>query len=174
MSINESDVESLMETISPNANTDFKNQVFHNFSSQELVYYQELPNFTQITSDLVELSGPFTVKSQFFSSSGYTTYFKLEKIDDKWFLIESDFAEKINSKAAVKSLGTFALFALFSFIFWIWMIIDVVRRPIKNKVTWTLVVIFFFIFGAFIYFVTERRAHKKTQSDKIKNPENSI
>jgi hypothetical protein len=44
--------------------------------------------------------------------------------------------------------------AIFSFIFWIWMIVDCAQRDFKgdNKVVWILILVFLGILGAIIYY----------------------
>ncbi len=53
--------------------------------------------------------------------------------------------------------------ALFSFIFWIWMIVDCAQRDMKgdNKVVWILILVFLGILGAIIYYFAVKRKSKK-------------
>ena len=58
----------------------------------------------------------------------------------------------------------FALFFLFiivfSFIFWIWMLIDCIQNPrlsSNERIIWILVVVFLHVLGAFIYFLAGRK-----------------
>jgi sterol desaturase/sphingolipid hydroxylase (fatty acid hydroxylase superfamily) len=48
---------------------------------------------------------------------------------------------------------------LVGFIFWLWMLIDAIKKPIENKMLWILVVFFGNILGALIYFFVVKRAH---------------
>tara|TARA_Y100000310_G_scaffold94081_1_gene91719 strand:+ start:11986 stop:12222 length:237 start_codon:yes stop_codon:yes gene_type:complete len=63
-----------------------------------------------------------------------------------------------------------------SFVFWIWMLIDCIRRDFEKddeKIVWLLVVILVQIIGAIIYYFVIKRKDKKTKggiekSEKIK------
>ncbi len=46
--------------------------------------------------------------------------------------------------------------------FWIWMLVDAIRRPkFPDKILWVLVIIFTFIVGAVVYFLLIKRQDKK-------------
>ncbi len=54
--------------------------------------------------------------------------------------------------------------------FWIWMVVDVARRPIGNKMLWVLIIIFLGILGAVPYFFIPRRRHKQQQREQQTAP----
>jgi tetratricopeptide (TPR) repeat protein len=64
----------------------------------------------------------------------------------------------------------FSIIILFLLIcgFWIWMIIDVIRRPMDNKFAWVLIVLILGFIGALIYFFTKRKNSKSVGKDKTK------
>lgn len=43
-------------------------------------------------------------------------------------------------------------------VFWIWMLVDMVRRPVKNKTMWAIILIFGQFIGAVIYCFTGRKS----------------
>ncbi len=54
--------------------------------------------------------------------------------------------------------------AIFSFVFWILMVVDCVKRKFKEdteKIVWLLVIIFAGIVGALIYYFIVKRKEKK-------------
>ena len=54
--------------------------------------------------------------------------------------------------------------AIFSFVFWILMIVDIAKRDFKkenDKIMWILIVIFTGIIGALIYYFVVKREKKK-------------
>lgn len=55
------------------------------------------------------------------------------------------------------------MFAVGAFVFWIWMIVDVITKaPSRNdKVVWVFVVILLSWIGALIYFFVRKRKRKK-------------
>ncbi len=67
----------------------------------------------------------------------------------------------------------FALFGFLlvigTFVFWILMLIDVLRRNFKNpadKIAWVLVIIFTHIVGALIYYFLVKKTHKPHKKSK--------
>jgi beta-lactamase regulating signal transducer with metallopeptidase domain len=58
----------------------------------------------------------------------------------------------------------FAAVSIIAFVFWIMMLVDVIKRNFKKsdeKVIWVLVVIFAGIIGALIYYFVVKRYSKK-------------
>ncbi|MEK7511460.1 MAG: PLDc N-terminal domain-containing protein [Patescibacteria group bacterium] len=52
-----------------------------------------------------------------------------------------------------------ALGVLF-FVFWVWMLIDALKNQTENKVMWVLLMIFFSLPGAVVYYIVEKRKRK--------------
>lgn len=50
------------------------------------------------------------------------------------------------------------LLFLVAFVFWVAMLVDMIRRPVKEKTMWALLFIFTNIIGAIIYFFTDRKS----------------
>ena len=51
-----------------------------------------------------------------------------------------------------------------SFVFWVWMLVDCVRRDYKKndeKLIWVLIIVFAQIIGAIIYYFVIKRKDKK-------------
>ena len=64
--------------------------------------------------------------------------------------------------AAAFILGLVILGVL-SFIFWLWMLIDCLKRGFAkpaDKIAWILVLIFLYFLGAVIYYFVERKARQ--------------
>lgn len=47
------------------------------------------------------------------------------------------------------------------FIFWVWMLADMIERPVKNKTMWAILFVFTHIIGALIYCFTARKTTPK-------------
>ena len=71
---------------------------------------------------------------------------------------------------ALETIIVFFFFALIflsvigSFVFWIWMLVDCVRRDYKKndeKLIWVLIIVFAQIIGAIIYYFVIKRKEKK-------------
>ncbi len=52
------------------------------------------------------------------------------------------------------------LFSLLFTAFWIWMLVDCIRRDFKDKVLWILILVFANLIGAPIYYFAVYRASK--------------
>jgi len=50
-------------------------------------------------------------------------------------------------------------------VFWIWMLVDAIRRPIKNKALWLIIIIFLGCLGAILYYFIGRKDLKKSSPD---------
>ena len=63
--------------------------------------------------------------------------------------------------------GLFAIIGLAAFAFWLWMLIDVIKKcpsAENKKLIWVLVVIFAGIIGAIIYYFVQRPKNPATVS----------
>ena len=59
----------------------------------------------------------------------------------------------------------FGILALLAFVFWIWMLIDVIQNKgltDGEKIGWVLAVVFLHIIGALLYFFIERPKQRTT------------
>ena len=62
-----------------------------------------------------------------------------------------------------------AIFAILISVFWIWMLIDCLKRGFKNdndKIVWVLVIVFLSVLGAAIYYFVVKINDKKTVRKK--------
>ena len=60
--------------------------------------------------------------------------------------------------------GLFFLLIIGSFAFWIWMLVDCIKRKFKKddeKIIWLLVIILVQVIGAIIYYFVIKRKDKK-------------
>lgn len=70
----------------------------------------------------------------------------------------------------IVGLGSVALIAaVFLFVFWVWMLIDCLKRGFKKdveKIAWVLVIIFLQLLGAIIYYFVVKVSEKKSAKNK--------
>ncbi|MFH1652512.1 MAG: PLD nuclease N-terminal domain-containing protein [Pseudomonadota bacterium] len=100
------------------------------------------------------------------SSSGFKTKFVMERVGAKWLILDSDFYTTSGIWFVFAMVGVvFVFFAIFVplIAFWIWMLVDCIKRDFKDsneKVVWVLVLIFLQLIGAIVYYFVVKR--KKT------------
>ena len=56
----------------------------------------------------------------------------------------------------------FGIIGILIFVFWLWMLIDCLRRKFKDKLLWVLVIIFAGIIGAILYYFLVKRKTRST------------
>ena len=60
---------------------------------------------------------------------------------------------------------------LFLFIFWLWMLVDCLKRDFKrdtDKIVWIIVLIFLHLLGAIVYYFVVKVGHKAAKAEKKK------
>ena len=110
-------------------------------------------NLEIITQDQVRIKARFAASGMGWDVSGLSTYFIFKKQNDQWFITDTDFHKKLGVDYLLKKLFFWGgiIFIPF-FIFWIWMLVDCIRRDFDDKRKWLILLIFFNIVAAFLYF----------------------
>ena len=67
-------------------------------------------------------------------------------------------------------IAIFILIGLAALIFWLWMLIDCIRRDMDNKPVWIIVIIFAHLLGAIIYYFAVKRKAPKINSAPTQGP----
>jgi hypothetical protein len=168
--VNQSNAEEIQNLLSPNASEVLKEQIQNNIKGQNIRYQQNIGNVEELSADKVKISGKFAAEGINWNISGASNYFVFEKINGNWYLLESDFAQKLSSEYVMKFIGKIFIFVgpifLLVFAFWIWMIVDVSKRPLKNKTKWLLIVVLLNWLGSILYFFIARRKHIKSLKEE--------
>ncbi|MBI3033865.1 PLDc N-terminal domain-containing protein [Candidatus Woesearchaeota archaeon] len=105
-----------------------------------------------------------------------SNYYIFEKSGDSWLLIDTDFHQKLGAGYVFKFIGNIFLIILPFLIifgaFWLWMLIDCIKRQFEDKMMWILLIIFFSIIGAILYFFMMRK--KLIQQEKMIGREKNV
>ncbi len=170
--VNSSDADTILNLLSPNASEILKQEIQNNIAGKKINYQQNIWNMEEIDSDKIKLKWKFSAKGINWSVSGFSNYFIFEKINNGWYLQDSDFAEKLDPNKIFKMIGKFFLFIAPFFLlitwFWIWMIVDVSKRNLKDTTKRILILVFFNWLGAIIYYFTARREDiKRKKQDTV-------
>lgn len=162
--INSGEIQEIVDLVSPNALPELKDEILVELGGKSIQFQEEISTYEDLTEDKVKVKGRFSAKGMTWTVSGLGNYFIFEKVDDKWLLLETDFHKKLNPAFVLKFIKKIFVFGLpifaFMFIFWIWMLIDCAKKPVKDKVAWVLIIVFAGIIGAIVYFFVERKKYK--------------
>lgn len=160
--VNQSDTEKIQNLLSPNASETLKAQI-QNIRGQNIKYQQNIGDIEKLSTNKIRISGKFAAQGINWNISGDSNYFIFEKVDGNWYLLESNFAQKLSTEYVMKFIGKIFIFVgpifLLIFAFWIWMIVDISKRPLQNKTKWLLIVVLLNWLGAILYFFIARRKH---------------
>jgi len=168
------DLDFIMSRLSPNMDKEefnkIKEIIKEKFSSYDYAEYKFSPPAYQKIKILepgkkVKFKVRYSEKYKGIpgsgSSSGLTSNFVMEKIDRKWLILSTDFYTKERAMKIIGVIvGFFVLFGIACFIFWLWMLIDCIKRDFikpNDKIAWVLVVIFIQMVGAIVYYFVVKR-----------------
>ena len=101
-----------------------------------------------------------------WSTQGLSTYVVLEDGPEYMTITDTDLQEALFMPSVENILEDFGVL-LYLFVaiglagtgFWIWMIVDLMKREIPDKILWIILVIFAGFIGALIYFFTGRNKY---------------
>lgn len=162
--INSGKIQEIVDLVSPNAFPELKDEILVELGGKSIQFQEEISTYEDLAEGKVKVKGRFTAKGMNWSVSGLGNYFIFEKVGDEWLLLETDFYQKLNPAFVLKIIKKIFVFGspifAFMFIFWIWMLIDCAKKPVKDKVAWVLIIVFAGIIGAIVYFFIERRKYK--------------
>ena len=157
-------IDNIENLLSPNASDSFRQEIKRNIQGKSIEYVQDITDAKQPSPNQVRISGKYTGKGNGWSVSGGSIYFIFERINGDWYLLESDFAKKLSPRYVIKFIGIIFLFAIPLLAFWLWMLIDIITKPIKPKFPWIVILLMFNWVGAVIYFFTAHRRYIKSQN----------
>ncbi|MDD3120693.1 MAG: PLD nuclease N-terminal domain-containing protein [Candidatus Gracilibacteria bacterium] len=170
-SVGKSDSKTIINILSPNAPATLKQDIQKNIEGKEIFYQQTIESIEQLDSNKINVKGQFSAKGINWNISGISNYFVFENIDNDWYLVESDFAQKLSAGYVFEFIGKIFMIIgpviLLLLAFWIWMLIDILNKPIENKTPWLLTIIFLSWFGAILYFFIPRRKYLKNLKQGI-------
>lgn len=126
-----------------------------------------------IDANHIKVEAKFAASGVGWKASGLSTYFVFEKQDNQWLIADTDFYKKLGFDYVVGVLKWVFIIAgpifLFMFIFWLWMLIDCLKREFKDKALWVvLLFVFNFIAALLYYFIIKRKNISNTTTPEFK------
>lgn len=173
-SISTNNVSSITKHISSAARTNLKTEIENSLSGEMLQFQQAIETYEALGNNQIKVSGRFSANGVGWSITSLSNYYTFERSDEEWLLVDTNFHQKIGSDyifGYIKNILLMALpFILISGAFWLWMLIDCIKRKFDDKTMWLLLIIFFNLIGAVLYYFTVRKglikhkAHEGGQS----------
>lgn len=171
------DIDSILGRLSPNMDKEecrkIKESLEEKFSKYDYSEYKfSPPEYRKIqvlepgkkVKFKVRYSDAYKGTSGSGSSSGFTANFVMEKVNAEWLILDTDFYTKERvAKILALSAGFFVLLGILAFIFWLWMLIDCIKRDFpkpNDKIMWILLLIFIPVIGILIYYFIVKRKTK--------------
>ncbi len=168
-SVNNNDINSIINIISPSARPTLKSEIEQNLAGKTIQFQQSIISYEDLGNNQVKVKGRYSATGPGWNVNGMPNYYIFEKTGDSWMLVDTDFHQKLSSEYVFKSIIKIFLIILPFIIifgaFWLWMLIDCSRRQFKDKTMWILLIIFFNVIGAILYFFVMRK--KLIQQEKI-------
>ena len=168
-SVNNNNINSIINIVSSNARPDLKNEIKNNLAGQMVQFQQSVSSYEYLENNQVKVKGRYSAAGPGWNVNGMSNYYIFEKSGDSWLLIDTDFHQKMGAGYVFKLIGKIFLIILPFIIifgaFWLWMLIDCIKRQFEDKTMWILLIIFFSFIGAILYYFMMRK--KLIQQEKM-------
>lgn len=168
-SVNNNDINSIINIVSPNSRPDLKNEIENNLAGKMVQFQQSVSSYEDLENNQVKVKGRYSAAGPGWNVNGMSNYYIFEKSEDSWLLVDTDFHQKMGAGYVLKFIGKIFLIILPFIIifgaFWLWMLIDCIKRQFEDKTMWILLIIFFNFIGAILYFFMMRK--KLIQQEKM-------
>jgi hypothetical protein len=126
-------------------------------------------NTTILDQNTIETKVRYSATGPGWNVSGLSASFVLKKEDGQWMIVETDFHQKLGPEFVMGFVGKIFLFIIPVFIlfglFWLWMLIDCIRREFDNKIVWIIVIIALGGLGAILYYFMIKRKNVSNQNN---------
>ena len=162
--INEGNTEKIATFISPD-NLTLQSEVQDSIRggvAYELDYSPLDSNTEIISNSEIKVKGKFSASGVGWNVSGLSVYFLFEKTQNQqWLITDTDFHKKIGfnytSNYLKKIFIIIGPIILVLTIFWVWMLIDCIKRNFDNKELWVILLLLLYFIGAILYFFIIKR-----------------
>jgi len=125
-------------------------------------------NSQVLSENQVKIKGSFSASGMNWETNGIPTYFTLQKENNTWLIIDTDFHKKLGADYIFALIGKIFLIigpiALLMVLFWLWMLIDCIQNDFSDKTIWILLLVFLNFIAAILYYFMIKR---KNQAKKV-------
>ncbi len=147
--------------VSPNAKPELLSEIKDKLENMTVRLDQDITSFEEIDENKVTVHTTFAAKGIGWEMSGLTNYYTFERQNGQWILLDTDFHKKLGPEAVLELLGKIAIvvvpLSLIFWGFWLWMLIDALKREFPEKTMWLIIIFLAGGLGAILYFFMIRR-----------------
>jgi hypothetical protein len=164
------DVAQVQRLLAPDARAGLSEEL-HAKASEPIDFRYRVESVTPVSEHVIRVEGDFEADTINWRVSGFSAFFVLEEKDDGWLVQDTNVFQKFGFEQVGRVFAYIAIplgvvLVLFS-AFWLWMLIDCIRRDFDDKVVWLMVLVLTTFLGAVIYFFAVKlRAGKRAKSRK--------
>jgi len=176
-SINNNEINSIIKLISPNARSTLKGEIKNELVGKTIQFQQSISSYEELGNNQIKVKGRYSASGPGWSINGISNFYFFEKSGDSWLLVDTDFHQKMGVRYVFKFVGIILLIILLFLLifgaFWLWMLIDCIGRQFEDKIMWILLIIFFNIIGAILYFFMIRKKLIRQGKNKRRSNKNA-
>jgi preprotein translocase subunit YajC len=164
-SINNNDIQYILNMVSPNARSTLKSEIEENIAGKMIKFQQSISSYEDLGNNQVKVKGTYVAAGSGWNVNGMSNYYIFERSGNSWKLVDTNFHQKMGAGYVFKSVGKiFAIIIpllIILGIFWLWMLIDAIKRQFESKTLWIILIIVLGFLGAILYFFIIRRKLKQ-------------
>ena len=165
-SVNRNNIDVLLRLVAKDANPDLIPEL-KALKGKTIVFEQRINSFEDIGNNQVKVSGTYDLKVSDLMIKDEPDYFIFENQDNFWLLKDTNFHKKMDYNPQIAALWKYIILFLPIIVlilgFWLWMLIDAIKRDFDYKDLWIVLLIILFVLGAILYFIIVRRKLKQEE-----------
>ena len=166
--LNAGEVDSVLSLVSPSAREGLSAEIRDALSGQSMRYRHSVSSYESVGDGQVRVNTRFSSSGPGWSINGMSNYFVFERSGGSWFLVDTNFHERMGSGYILRTFGWIFLIVgplvLVLFAFWVWMVVDCVKRSFDDKTLWMLIIFLLSYLGAILYYFVKRKQLLKQAS----------
>lgn len=159
--INKQDLDFFKNALSPEASPDLSAEIVKKLQFPYINFTQKVKNIDKIDENTFRVSCGFSAYGSGWNINNLNNYYILEKENDNFLILDTNFHQRLGADYVFELVGKIFLIitpiVLVLFAFWIWMLIDCIKRDFNDKLMWVIIIIFLNALGAILYFLIIRR-----------------
>jgi len=139
-------------------------------ASEPIDFRYRVESVSQLSEHVIRVEGDFEADTINWHISGFSAFFVLEEKGNGWLIQDTNVFQKFGFEQVGRVFAYIAIplgivLVVFS-AFWLWMLIDCIRRDFDDKAIWLIVLVLTSFLGAIIYFFAVKLRSKGKKAKK--------